>query len=206
MKGCEVENEGTRRAVFLDRDGTLNEDPGYLNDASQLKLLPGVGEALSLLKRAGFLLVVVSNQSGVGRGLIEVQSLCEIHKRLNVLLSPWSVQIDRFELCFHRPDEECECRKPKPKLIQDAAVELKIDLAQSYMIGDRISDLDAGVAAGCKASILVRTGSGDAAVAEIKDQSIMFIGDSLLHAVHWILGQENAGFLKGVDQIQGCGK
>lgn len=175
-----------KKAVFLDRDGTLNEDPGYLSDPAQLKLLPGVPKALAELKAAGFLLVVVSNQSGVGRGLIRPEALPEIHKKLNVLLSP-DVQIDHFELCIHHPDDDCECRKPKPKLIRDAAAKLGVDISQSFMVGDKISDLGAGKTAGCKASILVRTGEGRAA--EEKTAPGDLVVDSLTEAVAMILNK-----------------
>ncbi len=183
-----------RRAVFLDRDGTLNEDPGYLSDPAQLRLLPQVGEALSMLKKAGYLLVVISNQSGVGRGLIDQAVLAEIHKKLDTLLSEWSVRIDHYELCFHVPQDHCECRKPKPKLLLDAALKLQVDISQSYMIGDKGSDLGAGNAAACKGSILVRTGEGSVTVNQLELGEAAFIGESLMQAVHWILSQENGVF------------
>src|SRR4051812_456247 len=110
---------GLKRAVFLDRDGTLNEDPGYLDNAAKLRLLPGVPEALMRLRQAGFLLVVVSNQSGVGRGLIPEGELGRIHSRLNELLPEPRPMISHFKLCLHRPDEGCACRKPKPQLLFD---------------------------------------------------------------------------------------
>lgn len=196
----------TTKAIFLDRDGTLNEDPGYLNDPTQLKLIAGVGEALSMLKKAGYLLVVVSNQSGVGRGLIQVNELSKVHRKLDELLEEWAVKIDRYELCYHRPEDECECRKPKPKLIQCAAEALDIDLSHSYMIGDRISDLRAGGAAGCKGSILVKTGVGLQTLEEIQKNEVLFIGESLIHVAHWILDQENVNSSEVSDQTQGHDK
>ena len=178
-----------KRAIFLDRDGTLNDDPGYLNHPSQMKLLPGVGEALSLLKQAGYLLVVISNQSGVGRGLIQAEAIPKIHERLDELLAPWSVKLDGFGLCFHVPSENCDCRKPKPKLLLEAASTQNIDVSESYFVGDRASDLAAGVAAGCKAVVLVRTGDGTKTELELKDGDASFVGDSLLHVAQWILSQ-----------------
>lgn len=183
-----------RKAVFLDRDGTLNEDPGYLNHPDQMKLLPNVGESLALLKKAGFLLVVVSNQSGVGRGLIQESELPKIHFKMNQLLAPWSASIHRFELCFHKPEDQCKCRKPQPKLLFDAAKALNIDLAQSYMVGDKLSDIEAGHLAHCKASILVRTGQGKETEKELKKNESAFTGDSLLDVARWILTQENVSF------------
>lgn len=182
-----------KKAVFLDRDGTLNEDPGYISHPDQAKLLPQVGEALAKLKGAGFQLIVISNQSGVGRGWIQKEVLPLIHDRIHELLSPWQVRIDHYELCFHRPDENCICRKPKPHLIWEAARKLKIDLSVSYMVGDRQSDLQVGRNAGCRASVLVRTGDGRKAENELIPGEAAFIGNSLLEAVDWILDQENEG-------------
>jgi histidinol-phosphate phosphatase family protein len=181
-----------RKAIFLDRDGTLNEDPGYLRDPAQIKLLPEVGEALALLKGLGFLLVVVTNQSGIGRGLIQTSALPLIHKRLDELLKPYVSKIDLYQICPHHPDDRCECRKPKPKLILDAAHILGIDVSRSYMIGDKSGDLGAGFAAGCKASILVRTGEGATTASQLQEGQATWIADSLLQAGNWILSEENA--------------
>ena len=177
------------RAVFLDRDGTINSDPGYLNDATELKLIPGVDLALRKLQDAGYLLVIVSNQSGVGRGKITPAQLDAVHLRLDEILAARGVKIARYELCFHRPEEDCDCRKPKPKLILDAARSLSIDLGKSIMIGDKASDVRAGRAAGCHRTVLVRTGSG------AKDEETLAVGEAdyvawdLLQASEWILGQ-----------------
>ncbi len=177
------------KAVFLDRDGTINEDPGYLNDPERLKLLPGVAESLGRLKKAGFRLVVISNQSGVNRGLIPDGVLEKVHARLNELLAAAGGQIDRFEFCVHRPDEECECRKPKPRLILDATQALGIELGRSFMVGDKLSDLQAGRSSGCRASLLVRTGDGAKTEREGGNAVADFIADSLPAATDWILSQ-----------------
>jgi D,D-heptose 1,7-bisphosphate phosphatase len=159
------------KAVFLDRDETLNPDPGYISDPDLFQLYPWVAEELAKLKKAGFLLVVVSNQSGIGRGLITWEQLNDIHHKLNRLLAEAvQIRIDHFEICPHHPDESCSCRKPKPKLITDAAEYLKVDLSQSYMLGDRKSDYEAGINAGLKKSFLIQPGDErtfKAAVAEI---------------------------------------
>jgi UDP-glucose-4-epimerase GalE len=183
-----------KKAIFLDRDGTINDDPGYLSDPAQMKLLPEVGQALRLLKQAGYLLVVISNQSGVGRGLIQIETIPKIHERLNELLAAWAVQIDDFGLCFHLPSEKCDCRKPKPKLVLNAAAKWNIDITESYFVGDRGSDLAAGVAAGCKAVALVRTGDGVKTTREMKEGDATYIGDSLIHVAQWILSQENVHY------------
>ncbi|MCM2323309.1 MAG: HAD family hydrolase [Oligoflexia bacterium] len=160
-----------------------------MSEPGQLQLIPGVGEALAALKKAGFLLVVVSNQSGVGRGLIEPAAIPRINARLHELLRPWGVEIDRFELCFHRPEELCDCRKPKPKLLVDSARALGVDLSISFMIGDKPSDLGAGRAAGCRA-ILVRTGEGRNSEARLRPGEADFIAEGLPEAVRWILARE----------------
>lgn len=178
-----------KKTVFLDRDGTLNDDPGYLDHRDKMKLLDGVGEALQQLKRAGFTLVVVSNQSGVGRGLIRPEELPEIHRRMDELLGKWGVRIDDYALCTHHPDDDCDCRKPKPQLIEDAARRLNLDLSRSYMIGDKRVDLEVGRNAALRGSILVLTGHGRE-TAETHASIATFIGENLGVVANWILAQE----------------
>ncbi len=173
-------------AVFLDRDGTLNEDPGYLDNAAKLHLLPMVPEGLRVLVDAGFELVVVSNQSGVARGLIQVDEMPRIHRRLNELLG--GELIKHFKLCFHRPEDACDCRKPRPKLLLEAARELGLDLSRSVMVGDKHSDLIAGKNAGC-ASVLVRTGDGMLTEAKLKPGEADFVAGSLFDAANWIVAR-----------------
>ncbi len=172
----------------MDRDGTLNHDPGYLSDPEQMNLLPGVLEALGRLQAAGFALVVVSNQSGVGRGLIQAEQMKKIHERLDLLLAQGGVQLSGYELCFHRPEDQCDCRKPKPKLLIDAASRLHIDLAQSYMVGDKCSDIECAKNAGCQASIMVRTGEGHNEEMRCP-RAPDHVANDLLGAAEWILSQ-----------------
>ncbi len=148
-----------KKAIFLDRDGTLNFDPGYLNDPAQLELLPGVIEGLQSLKSAGYIFVVVSNQSGIERGKITHDQLHRIHEKMDLLLATHGIRIHHYALCFHHPDTNCECRKPKPKLILESAERYSIDLSQSYMVGDKISDVECGQNAELAGSYLVGTGS-----------------------------------------------
>lgn len=148
-----------KRAVFLDRDGTINQDPGYLNDANALVLLPRVVEALKKLRDAGYLFYVVSNQSGIGRGKITRNQIRRIHGRLDQMLEAEGIRIESYALCFHHPDERCGCRKPQPKLILDLARRYGISLADSAMVGDKLSDVDAGINAGCGAVALLLSGN-----------------------------------------------
>ncbi|MBI3535663.1 MAG: UDP-glucose 4-epimerase GalE [Deltaproteobacteria bacterium] len=188
----EQQNVTSKKAVFLDRDGTLNEDPGYLSHPDQMILLPTVGESLAKLKKAGFLLIVLSNQSGVGRGIVKESMLPSIHNKLHEHLKSYGVKLDDFFLCFHTPEDNCECRKPKTKNILKAAKTYNICLKKSYMIGDKLSDIQMGLAAGCRAALLVRTGDGKKTEKELVSKQVPFIGDSLLAVAEWILHQENA--------------
>jgi UDP-glucose 4-epimerase len=180
-------SKGFHPAIFLDRDGTINEDPGYLSDPSMVKLLPGAGEALARLKKAGYLLIVVSNQSGVARGLIPLEKLALIHQRMDELLAPFGAKIDHYELCTHHPDEQCECRKPKPRLLLDSGARLGVDFSRSYMVGDRDSDIGAGKAAGCKAAVFLRTNLEDKGF-HLSEAD--FSANTLTEATDWILSQE----------------
>jgi D-glycero-D-manno-heptose 1,7-bisphosphate phosphatase len=140
-----------RRAVFLDRDGVINKAivragrPYPPANVSELEILPGVPDALAKLKSDGFVLIVVSNQPDVARG---TSSLAEV-ERINRALAR-ALPIDEFRMCYHDSDDDCDCRKPKPGLLLTAAREWKVDLARSYMIGDRWRDIEAGKHAGCR--------------------------------------------------------
>jgi len=182
-----------RRAVFLDRDGTLNHDPGYLGNPDEVVLFPTVGESLSLLKNEyNFVLIVISNQSGVARGLIEKNDVDKVNQRINDLLEKFNVKIDSFYYCTAHPDfssaEECECRKPSPKMILDAAKEFEIDLSSSYMIGDAKTDIEAAKNAGCK-SILVKTGYGQESFNALLSENNLpnFIAENFKAACDYII-------------------
>ena len=145
------------KAVFFDRDHTLNPDSGYINDPDKFDLYPWVPNELKKLKEQGYLLIVVSNQSGIARGLITWEQLNLIHRKMDgILHDRVNIKIDSYQICPHHPDEGCECRKPRPKLLLAAARAFGIDLSESYMIGDRESDLLAGQKAGVKKSLLVK--------------------------------------------------
>jgi D-glycero-D-manno-heptose 1,7-bisphosphate phosphatase len=155
-----------REAVFLDRDGTVIEEVRYLGDPAQVRLIPGAAEAIRRLNDAGVLVVLVTNQSGVARGYFPESRVWDVHARLAELLAERGARIDAYFYCPHHPTEgvgryrvACECRKPRPGLLLAAARQLDIDLARSWVIGDKPCDAEAGAAAGCRA-ILVRTGHG----------------------------------------------
>jgi len=176
-----------KAAVFLDRDGTLNADPGYIRDPDDFHIYPGVLEGLAMLQGRGLMLVMVSNQSGVGRGWIKPTELQQVHAKLTALLAEGRVRLDHLELCLHHPDENCGCRKPSPKLLLDAARKFSIDLHASYMVGDKALDLASGRAAGCRASVLVRTGYGLETEKALEPGQAAYVADGLREAARWIL-------------------
>ena len=157
--------EMKRRFVVLDRDGTLIEECSYLSDPDQVKLIPGAAAALRRLKALGLGVVVVTNQSAVGRGFFGEKRLEEIHHRLREILESEGVQLDGLYYCPHKPEDECGCRKPHIGLMKKASEELSFDLHNSFVIGDKISDIQMGRQAGA-VTFLVQTGYGTQAVAD----------------------------------------
>lgn len=152
------------KAIFLDCDGTLIEDPGYINDPDQVKLLDGVPEALIEFGAMGYKLIVVSNQSAVARGIVTEKILGEIHNRLKQLLAEKGASLDRIYYCPYHPDgviaryrKESNLRKPNPGMLLTAADEVDIDLARSWVIGDSSRDIEAGLRAGCKTILINRS-------------------------------------------------
>ena len=184
-----------KRAIFLDRDGTLNVDVGYLHKLEQLELFPWTGDALRLLKRAGYLLVIVTNQAGIARGLIDPKFIEVAHAEMRRRLQAAGADLDGLYFCPHHPggsvpewSVDCRCRKPSPGMIDDAVAELGIDPRQSWVIGDKWLDVQLGHAAGAK-SILVRTGWGAQQERDRpQGQHVDAVCDNLIHAVSVILG------------------
>lgn len=136
--------QSVERVVLLDRDGTLVIDRDYLADPAGLEFLPGAAEALRRLHQRGYRLVIISNQSGVGRGLFSLERLHEIDARLSQMVREAGAELAGIYSCPHRPDENCACRKPKVELVRQAAQELQFDPAAAVMIGDRDSDIELG--------------------------------------------------------------
>jgi D-glycero-D-manno-heptose 1,7-bisphosphate phosphatase len=155
------------RAVFLDRDGTINQEKDYLYQVDEFEFIPGAPEAVKLLNEAGFLVVVVSNQSGVARGYYTEDDVDILHRHIADELAKSGARVDAWFYCPHHPQGKgsyslaCRCRKPLPGMLLEAAHRYAIDLAASVMIGDKLVDVEAGAAAGCR-TILVRTGYGAA--------------------------------------------
>lgn len=184
------------RAVFLDRDGTVNREVGFLDRMDRLELLPGTGQALRALQSAGFRLVVVTNQSGIARGYYSERRLKRIHGRLRKLLRSYRVRLDAVLYCpwypgparLRRYRRESPLRKPAPGMLLQAALRLQLDLRHSWMVGDRISDIAAGAAAGCR-TVLVRSGYGMTALQQQAEWPVTpdYIVDDLAAAAELIL-------------------
>jgi D-glycero-D-manno-heptose 1,7-bisphosphate phosphatase len=170
-----------RRFVILDRDGTIIEEVSYLSDPKQVALIPGAGKALRDLSDMGFGLVVITNQSGVGRGYFDEAQLTRIHDRLLEMLRAEEITLDGLYFCPHIPQDLCLCRKPHTGLIQKASEDLGFDLSGSIVIGDKASDIEMGCRVGAL-TMLVRTGYG-AQVASERKVAPDYIVDDLPAAV-----------------------
>ncbi|MFC1637461.1 D-glycero-beta-D-manno-heptose 1,7-bisphosphate 7-phosphatase [Candidatus Margulisiibacteriota bacterium] len=180
------------KAVFLDRDGTIVEDVGYMNSPKQLEFIPGSIKAIKKLNEAGYKVVVITNQAGVARGLITEDMLQTIDKTLHKWILSGGAHLDGIYYCPHHPDhgvypykQVCECRKPHPGLIKRAHRDLDIDPAQSFMIGDKATDVEAGKRAGTK-TVFVRSGRGQAEEKKINGKPD-HITENLAEAVDWLL-------------------
>ena len=178
-------------AVFLDRDGTINEEVGYLDHLEKFKMIPGTAEAIRRINVSGLKAVVVTNQSGVGRGYFSERLVGEVHALLQEMLKEKGAFIDAFYFCPHHPTEGkgayltfCDCRKPQPGLLLMAAEDLDIDLERSYMVGDMPKDVETARKVGAK-GILVKTGYGSQQAAE--EVRPDYLAEDLLDAVNWIL-------------------
>jgi histidinol-phosphate phosphatase family protein len=185
-----------KRAVFLDRDGTLIEEAGYLDRLDRLSIYPYTVDAVRLFNRAGFAVIVISNQSGIGRGVVRESFVAEAHAHISARLAAGGASLDGFYYCPHHPDasvaafrQRCECRKPAAGMLITAAAEHGLDLTRSFVVGDRWDDVGAARAAGAK-GVLVRSGYGrDAEAAPKPDVTAACIADNLIGAAAWILAQ-----------------
>lgn len=187
------------KAVFLDRDGTVNEEVGYLTDLGKLRLIPGSGPAIRRLNQAGFKVVLVTNQSGVARGYFPESLVHEAHLQLDQMLKSDGARIDAVYYCPHHPTAgnshytvDCDCRKPRTGLIERAVKDLAIDINRSYMVGDKWSDIELAQRAGVH-SVLVMSGfgpndPGNKRPDRLKDPD--FFAHSLSEAAGWIINHE----------------
>ncbi|MFH1850502.1 MAG: D-glycero-beta-D-manno-heptose 1,7-bisphosphate 7-phosphatase [archaeon] len=147
------------KAALIDRDGTINADIGYLNKPEEWQFIKGAEKALKRIQDAGFRLVIITSQSGIGRGYYSVDDMHRVHEHMKGLLAGHGVRIDGIYFCPHRPDEGCRCRKPDTLMIEDAQRDFGLDLRSCYVIGDKTADIKMGQNAGCR-TILVMTGKG----------------------------------------------
>ena len=187
-----------RPAVFIDRDGTINEQMGYVNHISRFVLLPGSAEGIRLLNRHQYLAIIVSNQSGVARGYFPMELIERIHGHMQDLLAKKGANIDGIFFCPHYPrgvvpeySMECDCRKPRTGLVQKACEEFDIDMKNSYVIGDRFSDIELAERSNLQ-GIMVKTGYGLGDIEYVlprKPFKPLHIAQDLLHAVRWIIEQ-----------------
>ncbi len=180
------------RAVFLDRDGTIIEDVGYLNECSKIKFLPRASKAIKLLNQNGFKVIIATNQSGVARGFFTEETVREINRYIQETLAKQGALIDKTYYCPHHIEgtikeykKECHCRKPNPGMIEEAAGEFGIDLKNSFVIGDKSSDIEAGHRAGCKTILL----AGEDPLNNEKEITLMpdYIAADLYEAVKWLV-------------------
>lgn len=183
---------GLRKAVFLDRDGVVNVDKGYVHRVEDFQFLPGAPEAIRLLNDAGYLVIVVTNQSGVARGFYTLDDVRLLHDHVTAELARRGSRIDAYYICPHHPDHgpdgrggECLCRKPLPGMLLAAAADLSVDLSRSFMIGDKISDVEAGLAAGCSP---VLVGGAEAETAQAARRQGVAVCKDLMEAVELIVG------------------
>jgi len=189
-----------KRAIFLDRDGTINRDVGYPNSYGMIEIFPYSFEAIRKINDAGFLAVIVTNQSGIGKGFIEEKSLHDIHRKLSLSFSEKKAFFDGIYYCPHyefseKPEyrKACVCRKPNPGMAQQAVRDLNIDTTKSYMIGDKVEDILFGLNIHAT-PILLLTGYGQKSLPRLKQRGIepAFVAETLKEAVDWILEREGS--------------
>ena len=185
-------------AVFLDRDGTINVEVEYLSTAAELELIPGAPEGIRSLNQAGFLVIVITNQSGVARGLFDEERVWAINRSLEEMLARRGARIDAWYYCPHHPEhggpdyrKRCSCRKPATGMVEQACRDFPIDLAASCIVGDSMRDVQVGWQCGMK-SVLVRTGHGEREIKASQPDAISrldCIARDIRHAAEWILSQ-----------------
>jgi D-glycero-D-manno-heptose 1,7-bisphosphate phosphatase len=188
--------ERKNRAVFLDRDGTINVEKGYVHKIEDFEFIPGVPRAINLFKNAGFLVIVVTNQSGVARGYYSIDAVNRLHGYMDSELARHGTSVDAYYVCPHHPQgivgefaKACDCRKPGPGMLLKAANDFSVDLASSFLIGDKQTDVEAALSAGCR-PVLVETGFVTCGSAELPPDVPCFA--TLLDAARAITGDKNS--------------
>ena len=184
-------------AVFLDRDGVLIENlSDYVRDWSQVTILPETITALSSFHHAGFKIVIVTNQSAIGRGIMTYETAQDINNRLVKVIEKNGGRIDGVYVCPHKPEDQCNCRKPQPGLLFQAARELSLDLSSSWMIGDAWSDLLAGQAAGLREVIMVKTGRGSKQLLQTRPKELRTfrVHETISEAISAIIASKSKSF------------
>jgi D,D-heptose 1,7-bisphosphate phosphatase len=174
------------KAVFLDRDGTIARDVSYCRRVEDFEIFSTVPEAIRRLNQSGFKVLVVTNQSGIARGYFTEEVLEQIHRKMKEELAEYGAWVDAIYYCPHHPDDGCDCRKPKPKLILQAAEDFSITLEHCYMVGDMDQDIKAGKAAGCRTVLL--SSEADNASRDNRENPD-HIAPNLMEAVNWIIRQ-----------------
>jgi histidinol-phosphate phosphatase family protein len=179
-----------KKAVILDRDGTLIVEKHYLHHPDGVEILPGVPEGLALLRQHGYALIVATNQAGVGRGYYSPGEMQAVNERVEALLAEAGVALDAIYCCLHAPDEGCRCRKPAPGMLEQAACERGLSMEASFVVGDKESDILLGKLAGMQ-TVLVRTGYG--AKVEEEGTQATYVADTLYEAAQWVVATASAG-------------
>jgi D,D-heptose 1,7-bisphosphate phosphatase len=174
--------------IFLDRDGTINIDDGFIHDIHNLKFLPNAIKGLQLLNKAHFKFMIITNQSGIGRGYFTVDQFHAFNNNLISELEIHGIYIEKTYFCPHHPEVRCECRKPNPKSIVEASIDYGIDLNNSYMIGDHPSDIILGINAGIKT---IYISNRDPKIPNMIGLNPDFVANDLLMAANWIIEEEN---------------
>jgi len=177
------------RAIFIDRDGTIAKDVPYCSRPEDFELLPRVAEGIKSVNEHGFKVVVITNQSGIARGYFTEETLAKIHDKMRRELAKQGAHIDAIYYCPHHPDGNCECRKPKPKMLLQATSDLNVDLGQSYVIGDNDMDIEMGKNVGCKTVLI-----GDKTKQrEMNKQTPCpdYTASSVSAAVQWVIAKQN---------------
>lgn len=176
-----------KKAVFIDRDGTININVEYLDNPDNFKMYPGVAEGIKLLNKNGFLVIVVTNQSGIARGFFTEDVLKKIHKKMIDDFSKKGAKIDAIYYCPHHPDDNCDCRKPKIGLFKKAFEKFDIDASKSFMIGDRVLDVEAGFNMGLKTVIVPEKKKAVSKEMKKSDVTPDFYCNEFIEGVKWIL-------------------